>query len=41
MELDTTKPDGRSPWQRPDGDGASEPFLLQARSVMLMRDAAG
>ena len=40
-ELDSTRPDGRSTWRRPEGAAADEPFLLPARSVVLMRDAAG
>ncbi|MBL8305982.1 MAG: glycogen debranching protein GlgX [Rubrivivax sp.] len=40
-ELDTTQADGRSHWQRAEGPAGEEPFLLQARSVVLMRDAAG
>ena len=35
-ELDTSRPDGRSPWRRGAGDDL---FMLASRSVVLLRDA--
>ncbi len=39
-ELDTTMPDGRSSWARAEGAAGAAPFMLLARSVVLLRDAA-
>jgi glycogen operon protein len=40
-ELDTTADDGRSSWRRRVGPQAIEHFDLRARSLVLLRDAAG
>ncbi len=38
-ELDSTQPDGRSPWRR--RDAATDTIALPARSLLLLRDASG